>query len=322
MKLRKIIFTLVLFLYSLPCAYAYSDKLIVGGQNIGIEVKTKGILVAGLYKINNDYVASTSGLEKGDYIVEVNNSKINNINDFTKEINNDEDKEKIDIKYLRNNKEYNSSLNLYQVDNEYKTGLYVKDSISGIGTLTFIDPETKKFGALGHEILDENTLKTLKIKDGLIYDSNITGINKSLNGNPGEKEAVVDSTKIFGNISKNTISGVFGNYTGEINNDNLYEIGEAKEGEASLLTVTEGKDIVSYKIKINNVNDNDVTRNISFTINDNSLLEKTGGIVQGMSGSPIIQDNKIVGAVTHVIVDNPKKGYGVLIKNMLLETEN
>lgn len=322
MKFKKFILTIVLFLYSLPCAYAYSDKLIVGGQNIGIEVKTKGVLVVGLYKVNNDLVASTSGIDKGDYITEVNNEKVNNINDFTTAINNDEDKERIDVKYVRDNKEYTSTLNLYQVDNEYKTGLYVKDSVSGIGTLTFIDPETKKFGALGHEILEENTLNKLKINDGLIFDSYITGINKSINGNPGEKEATIDSNKKFGNITKNTVNGIFGDYTGNLDDSNLYLIGEAKEGDASLLTVTEGKDITSYNIKINNVNDNDVTRNISFTINDNMLMDKTGGIVQGMSGSPIIQDGKIIGAVTHVIVDNPKRGYGVLIKNMLLETEN
>lgn len=322
MKIKKLLLALVLFLYSLPCAYAYSDKLVVGGQNIGIEVKTKGVLVVGLYKVNNELVASTSGIMKGDYITKVNEEEVNSINDFTTAIDNDDDKKDIDINYKRNNQEYKSKLNLYNIDNEYKTGLYVKDNISGIGTLTFIDPETKKFGALGHEILEENTLNTLKINNGLIYDSYITGINKSENGSPGEKEATVDSSNVFGNITKNTEVGIFGNYTSDINESNIKNIGEAKKGNANILTVVNGKEVSSYDIQIENVSSNDNTRNISFTIDDADLINVSGGIVQGMSGSPILQDDKIVGAVTHVIVDNPKKGYGVLIENMLLETEN
>ena len=322
MKLKKILLVLVLFLYSLPCAYAYSDKLVVGGQNIGIEVKTKGVLVVGLYKVNNELVASTSGITKGDYITKVNDEEVNSINDFTTAIDNDDDKKDIDVIYKRNNKEFNSKLNLYNINNEYKTGLYVKDNISGIGTLTFIDPETKKFGALGHEILEENTLNTLKINKGLIYDSYITGINKSENGSPGEKEATIDTNNVFGNIDKNTNVGIFGNYTSSIDENNIKQVGEAKTGSASILTVLDGKEVSSYDIQIENVSKDDNIRNISFTIADENLLNKSGGIVQGMSGSPIIQDDKIVGAVTHVIVDNPKKGYGVLINNMLLETEN
>ena len=323
MNVRR--YLLLLMILILPInVFAYPNKLIVGGQNIGIEVKTKGILVVDLYEIDGKTVASTSGIKKGDYIVNVNDKEINSINDYSNAINEDVDKESIDIKYLRNNKEYKTVLNLYKDENEYKTGLYVKDKVSGIGTLTFIDPETRKYGALGHEILDSNTNTLLNIDDGLIYDSYITGISKAENGVAGEKEATIDSSKVFGDINLNTVRGIFGSYTGKIDDSELYDVAtedEIKIGDAQLYTVIDGKTISSYNINIENINKNDKIKNIVFTINDKRLLNDTGGIVQGMSGSPIIQNGKIVGAVTHVVVENPKKGYGIFITNMIDEVE-
>lgn len=321
--MKKIFLTLLLLLLIIPInAYAYSDKLILGGNNIGIEVKTKGILVIGLYEIDNKLVAQESGIKPGDYILSINNNKVNNISDFSKEINNDPDKESIDITYLRKDKKYNSKLKIYNKEGEYKTGLYVKDEINGIGTLTFIDPKTKKFGALGHEIISKDTNEILNITDGEIYYSYITGITKSNNGNPGEKEAETNQDIKYGIIKENTKSGIFGEYTAEIKEDELYEIGEPQIGKASLLTVINGENLESFDIQIEKLNLDDETKNIVFKITDERLLSKTGGIVQGMSGSPIIQNNKVVGAVTHVIVDDITKGYGILITSMLKEAEN
>ena len=321
--MKKFFLTLLLLLLIIPInAYAYSDKLILGGNNIGIEVKTKGILVIGLYEIDNKLVAQESGIKPGDYILSINNNKVNNISDFSKEINNDPDKESIDITYLRKDKKYNSKLKIYNKEGEYKTGLYVKDEINGIGTLTFIDPKTKKFGALGHEIISKDTNEILNITDGEIYYSYITGITKSNNGNPGEKEAETNQDIKYGIIKENTKSGIFGEYTAEIKEDELYEIGEPQIGKASLLTVINGENLESFDIQIEKLNLDDETKNIVFKITDERLLSKTGGIVQGMSGSPIIQNNKVVGAVTHVIVDDITKGYGILITSMLKEAEN
>ncbi|MBO6145356.1 MAG: SpoIVB peptidase [Bacilli bacterium] len=321
--MKKFFLTLLLLLLIIPInAYAYSDKLILGGNNIGIEVKTKGILVIGLYEIDNKLVAQESGIKSGDYILSINNNKVNNISDFSKEINNDPDKESIDITYLRKDKKYNSKLKIYNKEGEYKTGLYVKDEINGIGTLTFIDPKTKKFGALGHEIISKDTNEILNITDGEIYYSYITGITKSNNGNPGEKEAETNQDIKYGIIKENTKSGIFGEYTAEIKEDELYEIGEPQIGKASLLTVISGENLESFDIQIEKLNLDDETKNIVFKITDERLLSKTGGIVQGMSGSPIIQNNKVVGAVTHVIVDDITKGYGILITSMLKEAEN
>ena len=321
--MKKFFLTLLLLLLIIPInAYAYSDKLILGGNNIGRELKTKGILVIGLYEIDNKLVAHEYGIKPGDYILSINNNKVNNISDFSKEINNDPDKESIDITYLRKDKKYNSKLKIYNKEGEYKTGLYVKDEINGIGTLTFIDPKTKKFGALGHEIISKDTNEILNITDGEIYYSYITGITKSNNGNPGEKEAETNQDIKYGIIKENTKSGIFGEYTAEIKEDELYEIGEPQIGKASLLTVINGENLESFDIRIEKLNLDDETKNIVFKITDERLLSKTGGIVQGMSGSPIIQNNKVVGAVTHVIVDDITKGYGILITSMLKEAEN
>ena len=271
------------------------------------------------------YAPQKMNIKAGDYITKVNNNKIESINDFTSEINKDDDKTKIDIEYNRNGKSYTGSLKLVESNGEYKTGLYVKDTINGVGTLTFIDPNTKIFGALGHEIADKNTESTLNINDGSIYYSYITGITKSENGNPGEKEATYDDKLKYGVVKENTKSGIFGNYTSDIDNSKLYDVakkGDVKLGNAKIRTVLNGEEITEYNIEIEKINLNDKTKNIVFKITDENLLNKTGGIVQGMSGSPIIQDNKIIGAVTHVIVNDCTKGYGIFITNMLEEAEN
>ena len=326
MKIKKISQIFLIFLISIPInAFAYSNKLILGGDNIGIEVKTNGILVVGLYEIDNNLIAASSGIKTGDYIIKANNNTINSISDFTKEILNDDDKEKIDIEYNRKGRNYKTILNLVNKDGEYKTGLYVKDTINGIGTLTFIDPETKKFGALGHEIVIKETEDVLDINNGSIYYSYITGITKSSDGLPGEKEANYDKTKTYGIIEKNTKSGIFGEYKESLENKNTYEVAtadEIKPGVAKIFTVIDGENLESFDIQIEKLNLKDKTKNIVFKIIDEKLLNQTGGVIQGMSGSPIVQNGKIIGAVTHVFVNDCEKGYGIFITNMLKEIEN
>ena len=208
----------------------------------------------------------------------------------------------------------------------YKTGLYIKDNITGIGTLTFIDPKTKLYGALGHEIVEKNTGQKLEIKDGKIYSSTVTGITPSDEYNPGEKNARYDSTDIHGYVKENTTSGIFGEYTSEIKDIKKYKVATYKDiklKEAKILTVLEDNKVEGFNINILKVSDeSNSTKNILFEVTDKKLLEKAGGIVQGMSGSPIVQGEYIIGAVTHVVVDDPKKGYGILITTMLEEAEN
>ena len=217
------------------------------------------------------------------------------------------------------------NLDIEYKDGIYKTGLYVKDNIMGIGTLTYIDPTTKIFGSLGHEISEKMTKKIFDVNNGSIFSSNIKKIVKSKNGIPGEKIASFNFNDIKGNITKNTITGVYGNYIDAFENNNIYEVAkkdEIKIGDASILTTINGNNIESFKINIIKTLNKNNNHDILFEIIDPKLLELTNGIVQGMSGSPIIQNNKIIGAVTHVVVDNPIKGYGINIEKMLIEGEN
>ena len=170
-KFKKTCLCLLLSLFIMPSSiFAYSDYVIVGGENIGIELKAKGIMVVGIYKVGSNYPANEAGIKVGDIITSINNEPVNNISELSNKINtriNDE----IKIGYMRNDITNYTNLKLYKDNDIYKTGLYVKDSITGIGTLTFIDPNTKIFGALGHEIIERNTGKILEIKDGKISSS-------------------------------------------------------------------------------------------------------------------------------------------------------
>ena len=319
---NKILLPSLLALFIIPnTILAYSDYIIAGGENIGIELNSKGVIIVGTYDVSGVNPASKAGLQTGDKIIKVNNTDITNIEDMLSLIEKTNNKENISITYIRGTKENTTNLKLSKTeDNVYKTGLYVKDSITGVGTLTFIDPNTKLFGALGHEIIEKNTGQRLEIKDGKIYGSSVTGITRSDIGKPGEKNAKYDSSKVFGTVSENTSSGIFGKYTTDIPDKKLFAVAKeenVKTGKASILTVIDGNTIESFDINILRINNNgNSTKNILFEIIDEKLLKDTGGIVQGMSGSPIIQDDYIIGAVTHVVVDDPSKGYGIFITNV------
>ena len=321
-KIKNSLLSFLIVILMLPnIVFAYSNKLLVSGDTVGIQIKAKGIMVVGLYKTNEK-----NDISLGDYIIKINDEDINSVDDMIKKIDLHKKDGVVKVTYLRDGKLHDTLLKLEKNnDGIYKTGLYVKDTITGVGTLTYIDPGTMMYGALGHAIIDKNTSLKVDIKDGKIYKSSVTGITKSENGVPGEKNATFNSNLVFGDIIKNTSSGIFGNYIKDIDSSNLkeYEVAnmdEIKTGNAKILTVLKDNTVGEYDIEITKLNNNSL-KNISFNIVDKSLLKKTGGIVQGMSGSPIIQDNKIIGAVTHVVVNDPTKGYGIYITNMLEEME-
>ena len=324
-KFQRLALFLLTFLTVPYSILAYSSKIIVSGDTVGIKLNTEGILIVGSYDINGHNTLVEAGLKNGDIINKINNKNVNKVEDMVniiKECNCDN----IDISYLRDKEQKKTNLNLYESGNIKKTGLYVKDSISGIGTLTYIDPETKLFGVLGHEIIDNATGQIINIDSGTIFDSKVTGITKSERGIPGEKNAIIYNEKIEGNIFENTNKGLFGKYTSSINTSNLYKVAsirDVKIGDAKILTVLDGTEVGQFSINILKVSEtSDKLKNIEFEVTDKELLNKTNGIVQGMSGSPIIQGDYVVGAVTHVVVENPHKGYGILITNMLEEGEN
>jgi stage IV sporulation protein B len=323
--IKKTFLSILLFFVLGPSYInAYSDYIIASGENIGIELKSKGVIVVGFYKVNNKYIASEAGLKIGDKIVSIDDTFVNSSSDITNILKNSNGNIKID--YTRDNKSDSIVLNLSKDDEgNYKTGIYIKDTISGIGTLTYIDPNTKLFGALGHEIVESTTREIFEINDGKIYESKVTDIQPSTDGVPGEKNAIVNHDNTTGDIKENTIKGIFGNYTSKFNSERLYKVAkpnEVKKGEAKILTVLDGTEVKEYTINITKINKSGSTKNISFEITDEELLSKTNGIVQGMSGSPIIQGEYIIGAVTHVVVDNPHNGYGIFITTMLEESEN
>ena len=325
-KMKTSLLTILLSLLLPLTTFAYSSNLVLGGDNIGINISYSGILVVGIYKIGDQDPANQAGLKKGDIITSVNNTKVNSINNLVEIINNDSDKN-IVIDYTRDKKNNQTNLQLYQDDTgTLKTGLYVKDSVTGIGTLTYVDPNTRIYGALGHEIAEQSTGQILEIKNGKIFESSVTGVNPSKDGTPGEKQATYYNTKVDGDIKENTTQGIFGKYTKELKENKKYKVAstnDIKEGTAYLHTVLDGNKVEPYTINIIQINKTDQkNKNFVFKITDEKLLNKTGGIIQGMSGSPITQGDYIIGAVTHVVVDDVTKGYGIFITNMLEESEN
>lgn len=320
-KKIKLIFISIMLLTMPINALAYSDYIYASGKSIGINIKLKGIMVVGLYEVNGVSPGVIAKINLGDRIIKVNNNEVNSIKEMTDAISKSNNKDSVEITYLRNNKEYKTNLELINDNGIYKTGLYVKDTISGVGTLTYIDPGTMMYGALGHEIIDKNTKTIVDIDDGKIFKSSVTGITKSTNGNPGSKNALYYNDVVYGDINKNTHSGIFGNFSANTDNLKLYKVSNPVLGDAKILTVIDSDTIKEYSINITKINEFKETKNILFDITDTELLNKTGGIVQGMSGSPIIQGDNIVGSVTHVVVDNPEKGYGIYITNMLTEAE-
>jgi len=306
-------------------ALAYSNYIIPGGETLGIDIKSDGIMVIGFYKVRGKYNKGSVALKSGDYITKVNGINVNTVNELTTEIEKHVHDTEITLTFKRNNKEKETNLTLVESDGIYKTGLYVKDSVTGIGTLSYIDPETKIFGALGHEIVESNSNSIIEIRTGTIFKNSITSIDKSENGNPGSKNAKFEYNTIFGNINKNTSFGIYGNYISEIPAKELVEVaqkGEIKIGKATIYTVLNGVEVKPYEINITSINENSKVKNMTFEITDTDLINKTGGVVQGMSGSPIIQNNKIIGAVTHVVIDNVTSGYGIFITTMLEEGES
>ena len=304
---------------------AYSDFIVVGGETIGIEVNGKGVLVVGFYKVNNNYIGKDAGFELGDSIVSINDVSVNNINEMIDTIKKFSSK-KINFLIERDNKKEVISLTPSIDENGIlKTGLYVKDKINGIGTLTYIDPGTNVFGALGHEIIESSTASKFEIKDGLIYDAVVDNITKSRNGSAGEKNATYNKNSVQGKINDNNTTGIYGNYLFDYDEREKLEVAENEEilvGDAYIKTVIRGEVVEDFAIKILNIDYNSKTKNILFEIVDSKLLDATGGVVQGMSGSPIIQNNKIVGAVNYVLVNETNKGYGIFITTMLEEGES
>ncbi len=322
-KLRITLFSLLLLIVPAN-VLAYSNYVIPGGQNIGIQVNSDGIIIVGFYQVDNQYIGKEAGFEVGDRITAIDDETVENIDEMVNRFRGE--REDLIFTVKRGNAEKKLTLKLIKDgDDVYKTGLYVKDQINGVGTLTYIDPETKIYGALGHEIIEKTTMEKLEVKDGKIFHSTVVGVKKSTDGNPGEKEAKFYPDEVYGSVKENTDSGIFGVYEADLPDVETIEVidpSEIKTGPARIRTVTSGDTVNEYEINILKIDPKSDVKNLLFEITDQTLLEETGGVIQGMSGSPIVQDNKLIGAVTHVIVNDSAKGYGIFITSMLEEGEN
>jgi stage IV sporulation protein B len=307
-----------------------------GGQPVGIKLKTKGVLVVGLSDISSTEgkklsPGAAAGIQIGDSILKINNKNIDSVNDISKIVN-EEKNNKISILIERKGKltEKNIVPVKSSKDDKFKIGLWVRDSTAGVGTLTFYDGKSGKFAALGHPITDIDTGKILSVKEGEIVSSDILSVKRGIKGEPGELKGIfVDENVQLGNISKNTECGIFGKCQGDLRNKKFNKPmkialrNEIKVGAAKILTTVDGKEPKMYDIQIEKLLNQDTPgpKSMVIKVTDKKLLDKTGGIVQGMSGSPIIQNNKLIGAVTHVLINKPEVGYGIYIEWMIKDAE-
>lgn len=310
-------------------------KVIPGGQSIGVKLNTVGVLVVGHHQVNTvegrQSPGELAGVKVGDIITKINGKQIEKMSDvapFVQEAG--EAGKSLRIELSRESGKATTELMPLKEKGEekFKLGLYIRDSAAGIGTMTFYHPDSKRYGALGHVISDMDTKKPIVVEDGQIVRSTVTSIEKGSNGDPGEKLARFSSDKeIIGNIQRNSPFGIFGKLNRNIENgvmDKPLPIAlshQVKEGPAQILTVVDNDEVKLFDIEIVSTIPQKfpATKGMVIKVTDKELLDKTGGIVQGMSGSPIIQNGKVVGAVTHVFVNDPTSGYGVHIEWMLNE---
>lgn len=303
-------------------------RVYLGGIPVGVSIGTEGVIITGAsYVITDRGVVkplSADDVKPGDILMSINELPVRSSTDIAKIINGNNFKV-ASLKYIRNGEVLTKTVNLAKdvLTKEFKLGISVKDNITGIGTLTYITKD-RRFGALGHHILDSQTGLSSDLNKGFIYSCKITGIKKAQDGVAGELKgsfSMIDGK--IGGIDRNNICGIFGTYDELPTNAQLVEIASPNQieiGKAFIYSTVSGEIPQYYEIEIVKVSIGKAAAIKNFVINikDERLLSATGGIVQGMSGSPILQNGRLIGAVTHVFVNNPERGYGIYIENMLL----
>ena len=317
------VFSLKTFFYSKNILETFKEENIQKkqyvyplGNIVGIKADTNGALVIGFEDEKVEYIG---GLKIGDNIISIEGEKVNNSEDIT-DIINKLKKDEINVLFERNNVIKKAKIKTKKENNKYKLGLWIRDKISGIGTLTCYNPLTNEFYAIGHGICDMDTEKLLKIKEGNIYNTSNIEILKNDKNNAGQIKAVINYNNSVGNFFINSNNGIKGSFNNYKNNFDLplIEIGtrnDIKCGDAYILFQSNTGNIEPYEIKIEKIIREE--NNMLIKVVDDKLIEYTGGIVKGMSGAPIIQNNKLIGSLTYVFKHNSKKGYGIFIDEML-----
>ena len=299
------------------------------GNLFGIKFYTKGISVINCNNIELGFKTvnpgAECGLRSGDTILKINGKDMTSCEDMQSEITSSGGGS-LNIECERQGEIFHTVITPVQSDGEYRVGLWIRDSCAGLGTMTFYDPETNKFAALGHGICDSDTGELLPLDSAEITQAKISTITKGTNGSPGIINGYFASDETSGRALLNNETGLYGildNPTSYFEPIEIANIQDIRKGEAQILCTLDDGEPKYYSIEITGVNydEKNKTKNLQIVATDNRLLEKTGGIVQGMSGSPILQNGKLVGAVTHVLITNSAKGYGIFAQNMFDEID-
>ena len=309
-------------------------ELYPGGTSVGVKLSTNGVLVVGYSNVETtngkeDSPGKSSGIELGDMILKVNGASIESSKDIINQVKSTNN-EYLDIEILRGKSKLTKEVKLLKEGESYKLGLWVRDSTAGIGTLTFYHEDSNTFGALGHPITDADTNTVFSVKNGELFKSSILSVRKGQRGAPGElKGLFLNEKSSIGSINKNLSSGIYGKTSEALINPIFNQpmpVGyrnEIDEGPAQIITTIDESGPKLYNIEIVKLlpQDKPTPKSMIIKVTDEELLSRTGGIVQGMSGSPIIQNGKIIGAVTHVLINKPDYGYGIYIEWMLKDAE-
>lgn len=315
--------TLMLF-GSIPIKNVKTDRierplLVAGGQPFGIKLMTDGVMVIGLEDVGSVCPASECGIEVGDVIMSIDGETVTTNRRISEIISSTKGKP-CSVEFSRSGRQKTATLVPVYSGGTYKAGMWVRDSSAGIGTLTFYDPSTNAFGGLGHPICDADTRQPMPISHGTVGEVNITGCIKSERGEPGQLTGEFASQDVVGSIKQNVAEGVFGTLDGFPIEGEIIPLGfkqEIKKGPAEILSTLNGTTPQRYSVEIESVDMSDgASHDMIVHITDKKLLGEAGGIVQGMSGSPIIQNGRLVGAVTHVFVDDPTRGYAIFADDM------
>ncbi|MBR6598833.1 MAG: SpoIVB peptidase [Oscillospiraceae bacterium] len=298
-----------------PCGKPFGIKLIMDGVMV---IKTGDVVCNG----KNISPAKNAGIKKGDIIKSVNGTEITSNNELEKAVS-DLSSRKIQIVLIRDGKEICTEISPVYSDSDgkYKLGIWVRDSSAGIGTVTYLDTLTNTFGGLGHPVCDSDTGQIIPLSSGEVMEVNICGVKKGICGTPGELQGSFSGPESCGMLMINNKYGVFGTISPDFSASEPIPMAlkqDIKTGKAHIYSTLSGDEPEVYEIEIEEIdyNTDNTSKNMVIKITDKELLKKSGGIVQGMSGSPIIQNGKLVGAVTHVFVDDPSRGYGIFCENM------
>lgn len=294
---------------------AADQQLMAVGQAVGIDVSCSGLLVVGFPE---NSAAKKSGIHTGDLIYEADGEKIETISDLKDLL---QDKKQVTLTAMRGQRSQSFIVPTVESQGQRIIGANVKAEMAGIGTITYYDPEDHAFGALGHGITDGISSELFPVKDGFLCKASVVSVERGQAGTPGMLQGAFDSSTVLGEIEKNTACGIFG-VLHTHPDGTLVPVAEKKQiriGPAQILCNVEGDEVAAFDIEIRKLYPLELSsgRSIMFEVTDPELLAATGGIVQGMSGSPILQDGRLLGAVTHVMVSDPTMGYGIFIRNML-----